>query len=215
MWLIPRLEAFQREHPDIDIRIDATDTPVDLDTTDVDLALRYSMPSNVPAQAYRLFGEQLTPVVSPWLLRSGPRLQNAEDLAQFALVEASDSHRTQHMELLTWRRWLEVQQLRRLEPKRWLYFNYAHQIAQAALTGQGVALVRTPLVAESLASGDLVEPFPQLRLDSPMAYWLIVGQRNAARPEVQAFCSWLKAQAAQTREAIGDVPDADTRDGLD
>ena len=40
MWLIPRLEAFQQDHPDIDIRIDATDTPVDLDTTDVDLALR-------------------------------------------------------------------------------------------------------------------------------------------------------------------------------
>jgi LysR family glycine cleavage system transcriptional activator len=119
------------------------------------------------------------------------------------------------MELLTWRRWLEVQQLRRLEPKRWLYFNYAHQIAQAALTGQGVALVRTPLVAESLASGDLVEPFPRLRLDSPLAYWLIVGPRSATRPEVVAFCDWLKAQAAQTREAIGDVPDADTVDGLD
>ena len=76
-------------------------------------------------------------------------------------------------------------------------------MAQAALTGQGVALVRTPLVADSLASGDLVEPLPGLRLDSPMAYWLIVGPRNTLRPEVLAFCEWLKAQAAQTREAIG------------
>ena len=215
MWLIPRLEAFQQAHPDIDIRIDATDTPVDLDTTDVDLALRYAMPGRVPAGSHRLFGEQLTPVVSPWLLKSGPRLQNAEDLARFALVEASDAHRTQHMALLSWRRWFDAQQLTRLEPKRWLYFNYAHQIAQAALTGQGVALVRTPLIAESLASGDLLEPFPKLRLDSPLAYWLIVGPRNAARPEVLAFCNWLKAQAEQTRQAIGDMPDPDTVDGLD
>ena len=215
MWLIPRLEAFQQAHPDIDIRIDATDTPVDLDTTDVDLALRYAMPGRVPAGSHRLFGEQLTPVVSPWLLKSGPRLQNAEDLARFALVEASDAHRTQHMALLTWRRWFDAQQLTRLEPKRWLYFNYAHQIAQAALTGQGVALVRTPLIAESLASGDLVEPFPKLRLDSPLAYWLIVGPRNAARPEVLAFCNWLKGQAEQTRQAIGDMTDPDTVDGLD
>ncbi|MEP6588209.1 MAG: LysR substrate-binding domain-containing protein [Polaromonas sp.] len=215
MWLIPRLEAFQREHPDIDIRIDATDTPVDLDTTDVDLALRYSMPANVPAQARRLFGEQLTPVISPWLLKSGPRLQQARDLARFALVEASDAHRTQHMEWLSWQRWFDMQGLSRFEPKRWLYFNYAHQIAQAALTGQGVALARMPLIAESLASGDLVEVLPDQRMDSPMAYWLIVGPRNAARPEVQAFCNWIEAQAAQTREAIGDVPDADTLDGLD
>ena len=206
MWLIPRLEAFQREHPDIDIRIDATDTSVDLDTTDVDLALRYSKPGHVPPQAQRLFGEQLTPVVSPWLLQSGPPLQNAQDLARFALIEASDAHRTQHMEWLSWQRWFDMQGLMRFEPKRWLYFNYAHQIAQAALTGQGVALARMPLVAESLSSGDLVEALPGQRMDSPMAYWLIVGPRNAARPEVQAFCSWIEAQAAQTREAIGDVP---------
>ncbi len=215
MWLIPRLEAFQREYPDIDIRIDATDVPVDMDTTDVDVALRYSVPANVPKQAQRLFGEQLTPVISPWLLKSGPRLQTPQDLAQFSLVEAGDAHRSQHMEWLTWQRWLEQQQLTQLQPKRWLYFNYAHQIAQAALTGQGVALVRTPLIAESLASGDLVEPFAKLRLDSPLAYWLIIGPRNAGRPEVQAFCRWLQDQAAQTRQAIGDFPDPDTVDGLD
>ena len=41
MWVIPRLEKFQREHPDIDIRIDATDNILDLDLSDVDLAMRY------------------------------------------------------------------------------------------------------------------------------------------------------------------------------
>jgi LysR family transcriptional regulator, glycine cleavage system transcriptional activator len=61
MWLIPRLEAFQTEYPDIDIRIDATDNPVDLDTSDVDLAIRYTRPGNVGSDAVRLFGEQLTP----------------------------------------------------------------------------------------------------------------------------------------------------------
>ncbi|MBT9505889.1 LysR substrate-binding domain-containing protein [Rhodoferax sp.] len=205
MWLIPRLEAFQSEHPDIDIRIDATDVPVDLDTTDIDLALRYTKPGNVPAGAIRMFGEQLTPVASPWLLKSGHALKRGEDLAHFALIEASDAHRTQNLEWLTWRRWLDAHKFKKLEPKRWLYFNYAHQIAQAALTGQGVALTRMPLVADSLASGDLVEILPGMRLDSPMAYWLIVGPRSAARPEIQAFCSWLTAQAALTRKAMGEA----------
>jgi LysR family glycine cleavage system transcriptional activator len=205
MWLIPRLEAFQSEHSDIDIRIDATDVSVDLDTTDVDLALRYTTPANAPTGAIRLFGEQLTPVASPWLLKSGHALQQGEDLAHFALIEASDAHRTQHMEWLSWRRWLEAHHFEKLEPKRWLYFNYAHQIAQAALTGQGVALTRMPLVADSLASGDLVEILPGMRLESPLAYWLIVGPRSAVRPEIKAFCDWLTAQAALTRLAIGEA----------
>ena len=205
MWLIPRLEAFQNEYPDIDIRIDASDVRVDLDTADVDVALRYARPAGMPVQAIRLFGEQLTPVASPWLLKSGHPLKRGSDLVHFALLEASDMNRNQNMvEVLAWRRWLDAHRLQRLEPKRWLYFNYAHQIAQAALTGQGIALARLPLVADSLASADLVEILPGMRLESPLAYWLIPGPRAGARPEIAAFCSWVQAQAALTRQAIGD-----------
>lgn len=211
MWLIPRLEAFQAEYPDIDIRLDATDNSVDLDTSDVDLAIRYTRPGNAGPDAVRLFGEQLTPVASPWLLKSGPPLRKAADLNRFALLEASDSHRHQNLEWLTWRRWLDGNDLPKLEPKRWMYFNYAHQIVQAALTGQGVALARMPLVADSLASGDLVEVLPNGRIDTPLVYFLIVGPRSRARPEIQAFCAWLMAQAAVTRKAIGEEPDPETQ----
>jgi LysR family glycine cleavage system transcriptional activator len=214
MWMIPRLEAFQQLHPDIDIRIDATDAAVDLETTDVDLALRYSAPGALVAGGQRLFGEQLTIVASPWLLKSAKPLKKPQDLAQFALIEASDTHRTQNLQLLSWRRWFSAHEVPDLEPKRWLYFNYAHQIVQAALTGQGVALARLPLVADSLASGDLVEVLPKHRLDSPLAYWLMVGQRNKDRPEIKAFVVWLMAQAKVTRKTIGEVPDPDTVDDL-
>jgi LysR family glycine cleavage system transcriptional activator len=214
MWLIPRLEQFQREHPDIDIRIDASDTPHDLDVADVDLALRYGPPENMPARAIRLFGEQLTPVASPWLLKSGVPLQKPADLMQFALIEAGDAQQS-HLQWLTWRRWFEERGLPKLQPKRWLYFNYAYQMVQAALTGQGVVLARLPLVAESLSNGDLVEPLAQQRMHSPMAYWLIVGPRSAHRPEIKAFCEWLLAQSKSTRETIGEVPDPDTVDHID
>ena len=216
MWLISRMEAFQSEHPEIDIRIDATDAVVDLETTDVDLALRYAVPG-APwnTQAQRLFGEQLTVVTSPWLLKSTPSIQKPKDLLNFTLIEAGDTHRTQNLEWLSWQRWFEAQKLQTFEPKRWLYFNYAHQIVQAALTGQGIALARMPLVADSLASGDLVEVLPQARLDSPMAYWLLAAPRSAQRPEIKAFCAWLQAQAKTTRQAIGEVPDPDLSDDLD
>lgn len=214
MWLIPRLEVFQRDNPDIDIRIDASDVAVDLDISDLDLALRYAPASHVPPHAIRMFGEQITAVISPWLLKSGPRLKKPDDLANFTLIEAGDAHHT-HLEWLTWRRWFDEHAAPKLEAKRWLYFNYAYQMVQAALTGQGVVLARLPLIAESLASGDLVEPLPDMRLDSPMAYWLVVGPRSMVRPEVAAFCDWLKVQSALTREAIGDVPDPDTLDQID
>jgi LysR family glycine cleavage system transcriptional activator len=214
MWLIPRLEQFQRDNPDIDIRIDATDSTLDLEVADVDMALRYGPMTSMPARAIRLFGEQLTPVVSPWLLKDGVTLAKPADVAKFTLIEAGDAHHS-HLEWLTWRRWFDEHGLAKLQPKRWLYFNYAYQMVQAALTGQGVVLARLPLVAESLANGDLLEPLPKLRMDSPMAYWLVVGPRSGSRPEIRAFVDWLMVQSRITRQTIGEVPDPDTVDDMD
>jgi len=214
MWLIPRLEAFQRENPDIDIRIDASDVAVDLDMADVDVALRYGPAGGMPAGALRLFGETLTPVASPWLIKSSPPIKTPADIVQFTLIEAGDAHRT-HLEWLTWRRWFETTGQTRVQPRRWIYFNYAYQMVQAALTGQGLVLARSSLIAESLANGDLVEVLPQHRMDSPMAYWLLIGPRSEQRPEIKAFCEWLQDQAATTRDTIGEVPDPDTVDFID
>ena len=119
MWLIPRMEGFQRDNPGIDIRIEASDAVIDLDVSDVDVALRYARPTSVPVHAIRLFGEQLTPVISPWLLKSGLRLKKPDDLSHFALIEAGDAYHT-HNEWLSWQRWLTQYASPSLEPSRWL-----------------------------------------------------------------------------------------------
>lgn len=202
MWLIPRLEALQRAWPDVDIRIDTSDTVMDLDTTDVDLALRYGSASSSWPQAQRLFGEQLAVVASPRLLAAGPPLREPADAARYTLIETGDVHRMPQLEWLSWQRWFGAQGCDQLQPPRWLYFNYAHQIVQAALAGQGLAIARLPLVADALAAGTLVEVLPRHRLASPLAYWLLVGPRSAQRPEVAAFCQWLLEQAEATRETM-------------
>jgi LysR family transcriptional regulator, glycine cleavage system transcriptional activator len=205
LWLIPRLEKFQQQTPDVDFRIDGTEVKVDLEVSDVDLALRYGPASSMPPHAIRLFGEELAPVASPWLLQSHPKIKSAHDLAKFPLIEAGDAY-SSSFTWLSWRRWLDVHGLTKLQPKRWLYFNFAHQMIQAALTGQGLTLARTPLVASALTSGELVEPLPKLRIASPMSYWLIVAQqrsRSQLSPHVQAFVDWVQLEARVTRESIG------------
>ena len=203
MWLIPRLEMFQRAHPEIDIRVEASDTPLDLEAAGIDIALRYGPAARMPAHAVRLFGEQLTPMASPWLLNNSPAVRDAQDLKNFTLIESIDASHT-HLDWLTWQRWLESRQVTGLQPKRWLHFNYAYQMVQAAMSGQGVVLARLPMVAESLANGDLVEVLPQGRIESPMGYWLITNAHSTERPEIDNFNTWLKEQASATREAIGE-----------
>lgn len=213
LWLIPRLEAYQREHPDVDIRVLASDTFADPDGSELDLALRYCRVDAAPAGAVRLFGEHLAPVVSRLYLaqcRQGelPPLEQPADLRGHALMEEDDALSASDHEL-GWRPWLARHGLRDLAPRRWLYFNYTHQQVQAALAGQGVALARLPLVADALARGELVLPFAAstpgaASRPSARAYWLIAPAALRDRPEVAQFCKWVEAEAHATRVAIGE-----------
>src|SRR5882757_1071167 len=86
LWLLPRIEAFQRDHPDIDIRVSAGDAIADLDDPEHDLALRYCNPAQAPAGGVHLFDETLTPAVSRSLweqIKGGaaPPLSTVADLA--------------------------------------------------------------------------------------------------------------------------------------
>jgi len=212
LWLIPQMEAFQREHPDIDMRVSATDTLVDLDGSETDVALRHCRPGHAPPGALRLFGEVLTPVLSRVLAQqvasgSAPPLRTPADLALHTLAE--EDHRRSGGEFLSWNHWLREQGIPAFQPRRWLYLNYTYQQVQAALGGQGVALARAALVTEPLQRGDLVEPFGAGgRLRSPYAYWLIVDPAAGSRPEVRRFCDWVQACAVHTRRAIGETDDA-------
>ncbi len=207
LWLIPRLEAFQRQQPALDIRIAAHDALHDMDDPDIDMALRYCHPDAAPPGALRLFDEVLTPVVSPWYLERAARgevapLRTPADLAQHTLLEVEALH-LGSSGYRRWEHWLAERGLAALQPQRWVYLNYDHQRVQAAQVGQGVVLARLPLVTEMLARGELVEPFGPAGRDAvPYGYWLILASSSAARPEVLKLRDWMATQAAQVRAAI-------------
>ncbi|WAC73566.1 LysR family transcriptional regulator [Roseateles sp. SL47] len=209
LWLIPRLEAFQRDHPDMDIRVSAHDQLVDLEDSEIDLALRYCPPRGVPPTAQRMFGEMLTPVVSPWMAGQAaagqvPPLNTAADLRLHTLAEEDDQRPSGLF--LSWRRWLAERGHPDLQPRRWMYLNFTYQQVQAAVSGQAVALARLPLVAEALQRGELAEPFGAAgRMGAPTVYWLMLSRQGRARPEVVEFAQWILAQAAGTRRAIGEA----------
>jgi LysR family glycine cleavage system transcriptional activator len=212
LWLLPRIEAFQRSHPDIDIRVSAHDALEDLDDPELDLALRYMSPATVQAGAVHLFDETLTPAVSRSLwdrIKNGaaPPLARPADLVGQTLLEEDDDRAS--TEFLSWRHWLACHDQPALEPRRWLYLNFTYQQVQAALAGHGVALARVPLVFEALQRGELVEPFGEAgRITSPFSYWMLVAPGSRARPEVTQFTAWVEAEARATREAVGAKPPA-------
>ena len=207
LWLMPRLAGFQQLHPDIDIRITATDVLADLDDPGLDLVLRGDFAANLPPDAALLFGELLSPVASPFLTRQAasdqaPPLAAVAGLASHVLLE-EDDHRPSASSL-SWRRRLDPMGQRTLQPRRRTHLNCTHQQVRGVLAGQGVALAQLALVHEQLLRGELAEPFgPAGRLAAPGAYWLLPLPGARLRPELRAFIDWVRGEASVARAALG------------
>jgi DNA-binding transcriptional LysR family regulator len=97
---------------------------------------------------------------------------------------------------LHWKSWLEVAGIPDLRPVATLSFSGFEQIIPAAVAGHGVALGRSPLVKDLLATKELVAPF-KTSADPARAYFAITAQSAAGRPEVAGFVEWLKEEAAK------------------
>src|SRR5215212_7523066 len=192
LWLIPRLAGFRRMHPEVDVRITADTRVQDLERDGLDLAIRHGPASLAGPNALRLFGERVFPVCSPKLLKKTP-LREPADLKKHTLLQYDDPE-TRHP-WLHWKTWLEVAGIADLRPSGTLSFSGYEQIIPAAVAGHGVALGRTPLVKDLLASKDLVAPFKS-SADPARAYFAIVSKNAAGRPEVADFVAWLREEAS-------------------
>ena len=195
LWLVPRLALFQRRHPGIEIRLDASDRIVDLQAEDVDLAVRWVPTGRLSAHATLLIDDVLAPAISPRLLQ-GRRLRDPAELAQWPLLDLDEG--VPGALRLDWATWFEFAGAGAVDAAAGrLVFSFVDQAVQAAVRGQGVALVRSPFLQDCLASGDLVMPFPELRMPCGYRHVLVLNPEVARRPHVQEFVAWLNEQFEQ------------------
>jgi LysR family glycine cleavage system transcriptional activator len=180
-WLVPRLQQFQDQHPEVDVRIDASTRLLDLRTEDVDLAVRHGNGRYPGLVSEKLLDDDLIPVGSPRLLTGRGRVRKPADILQ---------HRLLHIETRDdWRLWFAAEGIEVDWRRGPLLIDTAIGV-QAAVAGKGIALARRSLIGDELASGRLVAPLPQ-GLSKGMAYHLVYLPENMTQPAVRAFRAWL------------------------
>jgi len=191
-WLMPRLERFTTQHPAIDIRLDTTTRLVDFAREEVDLAVRFGAGRWPGLAVERLMDEEVFPVCSPKLLHSGKPLRTPTDLAQHTLIH--DASMPAQSAFPQWSVWLEAAGVPGVQTRRGLQVDASMLAIQAAIDGHGVALGRSVLVADDLATGRLVKPLPSsLRLR--FSYYIVHPSRLTAAHAVEAFKAWLRSEA--------------------
>lgn len=192
-WLVPRVAAFRAAYPDFDLRLHASDDPVDLHAGVADAAIRYGHGPYPGLVCLPLIDDVFAPVCSPRLGVRAP-----EDLRAQPLLHVEWRHPAARTP--SWRGWCERAGLHGVEVDAGLRYTDDSHAIQAAIAGQGVALLSLALVADDLASGLLVQPFgPTLE---GYRHNLVYPDGGPPGAEVAALRDWLLAQVA------GDGPGA-------
>jgi LysR family transcriptional regulator of beta-lactamase len=181
-WLLPRLDAFARAFPSIDLRISTNNNRVDLAGEALDYAIRFGDGAWHGTHAEPLLAAPMAPLCTPAI---AARLKTPADLVAERLLR---SYRADE-----WALWFADAGVS-VPVLRGPIFDSSALMASAATAGLGVALAPPSMFARELASEQLVQPFAHT-IDAGR-YWLT---RLMSRPETDAmrgFKTWLTDEIA-------------------
>ena len=195
-WLVPRLFDFRVKHPEIEVRISATERVEQIGQGGIDIAIRYGRGKWPNVDSELLLKDDLFPIASPALLSGDAQLKEPRDLANFTLL--SDTT-WQAAQFDFWQQWLEHAGVTGLELKSGGFaFNYSNLLIQAAIDGLGVALGNTMLASDDLRAGRLVKPF-DISVPLDTGYYVVYVRDALKRPKIKAFRDWVMEQVAPFR----------------
>ena len=188
-WLLPRLPAFSRAHPDVLVHLSSRTRPFLFADTPFDAAIHAGEADSAawPGTERRvLLAEELIAVASPGL--AGAHLpRTAAAWASLPLLQ-------QATRPYAWRQFFARLGLSVPQAMAGPRMELFSMLTEAAVQGMGVALTPPWFVREELAQGRLVNIAPRPVL-SGRAYELVYPEHKAELPALRAFACWLAEEA--------------------
>ena len=191
-WLLPRLDAFARAHPGIDLRISTNNNRVDLAGEALDYAIRFGDGAWHGTHAEPLLAAPMTPLCTPAI---AARLKTPADLIPERLLR---SYRADE-----WSLWFAAAGVP-APVLRGPIFDSSALMATAAAAGQGIALAPPAMFARELAAELLVQPF-KVEINAGR-YWLTRLMSRTENDAMARFKAWLTDEIAADQGART-VPD--------
>ncbi len=180
-WLIPRLYRFRERHPEIDVRLSATDYSSHLkpERFDIEIAVDEApRPGRDGPQAHMLFHEWLAPVARPDVA-----LRSAGDLSPALLLQTKTR-------MNAWPMWCAAAGIDAIAAAGAVFDHYYYTL-EAAGAGLGICIAPWHLVMSDIEAGRLVAPLGFVRSD----YCYVARTRSPSNPKIDRFCAWLADEA--------------------
>ncbi len=195
-WLVPRIGAFHRSNPEIDLRLYPMREPNGLFDGTMDVGV-WSGPNIWPeVRSDKLFSPIYLPVCSPKLLSAGPPLLRPNDLQHHKIFAS-------RFQLPFWKSWMRVAGVEKLNLDQITMFETSAHAYRAARDGLGIVMGQRLFVCNDLAAGTLCAPF-QIAVQDKEPYSLIYLEKNEKDQRIIAFRRWFEVELEEA-ERVADV----------
>lgn len=183
-WLVPRLERFHEQHPEVVLNMRTGRELVDLRRDGVDMGVRVGKGNYPGLDSQYLMSEALYVVASPRLAGGLPR--TLDELCRHTLLRDSYDD---------WAIWCRAAGLDVRSLKFGTAIEDSSVLLEAVANGGGIALARSVLAADDLASGRLVRLF-DVEVPNVFSYWTVTLPERRDEAPIAKFRTWLQAEAA-------------------
>jgi LysR family glycine cleavage system transcriptional activator len=202
-WLMPKLNEFRMEHPDVELRVVASDQDVDFSVDNVDVAIRFGTGDWPGIVATQLLEGEAFPVCSRRFLQERA-LTDARDLLHVPLLDFSDVN----SRWMPWRAWFDAAGINAADLRPHIHFNNYPLVIQAAIDGQGMAIGWRHLLDSHLERGELVRPL-DVSVKTQDTFWLVRPSRRPVHDDVETLWKWLiglTARESRPKSTPKDTP---------
>ncbi|MDJ0947848.1 MAG: LysR substrate-binding domain-containing protein [Alphaproteobacteria bacterium] len=190
-WLIPKLGAFEREFPQIDLQLITTTRVVDLAREQVDVAIRHGKGAWADVDSTLLLEETAMPVCAPGYLDPSPKEPSPEVLRDVRIIVNANIPDE-------WEEWARAHGVEPPARDDMIELDAAEQALQVAESGHGIAMGRRPVVDSWLERGRLVAPFGDAD-PTGAAYYLCRPAGAAPTAAGRRLERWLNETATEWR----------------
>jgi LysR family glycine cleavage system transcriptional activator len=192
LWLMPRLAGFYALSPEVDVNVLTSFDPLAFRSGLIEVAIRYEETGAVSSAATVLFEEKIYPVCSRHYAEQAGLREKDAGFDNVTVIHCQTSPNE-------WEDWFKSVNASGLKPFRVLHVDNRALALQAAESGLGVAMGRTPFAQKLLAEGRLWRASDKL-LPTGFAYTLHLSDSSARSPAIKAFASWLIDQGIESTE---------------
>jgi len=189
IWLIPKLNVFFRDHPEVPVKVVYLLAGQPLNFNDIDIAITWGKDGANAGKAVRLLAGDTVAVANVTLIaRDGPFDKS------HSLLHAPQLHDTDRQ---GWLRFMKKLGLRHANPDSGPVFEDFNLLRAAALAGQGLALCTRSLIMDDVKAGRLVHLFDGTAINEDWGYWLVEPENTEGRADaIAAFKAWILGEAA-------------------